>query len=66
MVSQFVIPSSHGGTRSQDRFLIIDGKDAYNLGASLKDLGKKWFAFSKMANEGLALLERVYSPISYN
>jgi len=44
---------------SHDRFLIIDGKDIYHLGASLKDLGKKWFAFSKMANEGLALLERI-------
>jgi len=44
---------------SHDRFLIIDGKDIYHLGASLKDLGKKWFAFSKMANEGLALLKRV-------
>jgi hypothetical protein len=44
---------------SHDRFLIIDGKDIYHLGASLKDLGKKWFAFSKIANEGLALLEKV-------
>ena len=33
---------------SHDRFLIIDGKELYHLGASLKDLGKKWFAFSKM------------------
>jgi len=33
---------------SHDRFLIIDEKDVYHIGASLKDLGKKWFAFSKM------------------
>ncbi|NLJ83034.1 MAG: ORF6N domain-containing protein [Bacteroidales bacterium] len=33
---------------SHDRFLIIDDKEIYHLGASLKDLGKKWFAFSKM------------------
>ncbi len=33
---------------SHDRFLIIDGKELYHLGASLKDLGKKWFAFSRM------------------
>jgi len=33
---------------SHDRFLIVDGKALYHLGASLKDLGKKWFAFSKM------------------
>jgi len=34
--------------KSHDRFLIIDKNDIYHLGASLKDLGKKWFAFSKM------------------
>jgi hypothetical protein len=33
--------------KSHDRFLIIDGKDIYHIGASVKDLGKKWFAFSK-------------------
>ncbi len=33
---------------SHDRFLIIDNNEVYHLGASLKDLGKKWFAFSKM------------------
>ena len=31
-----------------DRFLIIDEENLYFIGASLKDLGKKWFAFSKM------------------
>jgi len=35
-------------TQSHDRFLIIDNQEVYHLGASLKDLGKKWFAFSKM------------------
>lgn len=35
-------------TLSHDRFLIIDGSEVYHLGASLKDLGKKWFAFSKL------------------
>ncbi len=35
-------------TLSHDRFLIIDQTEVYHLGASLKDLGKKWFAFSKM------------------
>jgi hypothetical protein len=34
--------------QSHDRFLIIDSKEVYHLGASLKDLGKKWFAFSKL------------------
>jgi hypothetical protein len=44
---------------SHDRFLIIDDKDVYHLGASLKDLGKKWFAFSKMGIEGLDLLGKI-------
>ena len=34
--------------KSHDRFLIIDQNEVYRLGASLKDLGKKWFAFSKL------------------
>ncbi len=34
--------------KSHDRFLLIDGTELYHLGASLKDLGKKWFAFSRM------------------
>lgn len=32
-----------------DRFLIIDGEEVYHIGASLKDLGKKMFAFSKLS-----------------
>ncbi|MDX4063701.1 RhuM family protein [Aliarcobacter skirrowii] len=40
---------------SHDRFLIIDKKEIYHLGASLKDLGKKWFAFSKMSLDFLNL-----------
>ena len=42
---------------SHDRFLIIDKKEVYHLGASLKDLGKKWFAFSKFEIENLKILE---------
>jgi len=34
--------------QSHDRFLIIDDSQVYHIGASLKDLGRKWFAFSKM------------------
>ncbi len=33
---------------AHDRFLILDQKELYHIGASLKDLGKKWFAFSKL------------------
>jgi hypothetical protein len=35
-------------TAAHDRFLIIDETELYHIGASIKDLGKKWFAFSKM------------------
>ncbi|MCL2846049.1 MAG: ORF6N domain-containing protein, partial [Chitinivibrionia bacterium] len=38
---------------SHDRFLIVDDKEVYHWGASLKDSGKKWFAFSKMDLDGL-------------
>lgn len=41
-------------TKSHDRFLIIDDNEIYHLGASLKDLGKKWFAFSKMDKSSVA------------
>jgi hypothetical protein len=34
--------------KSHDRFLIIDNKNVYHIGASLKDLGKKWFVISKL------------------
>ncbi|CAC9647135.1 hypothetical protein BCLUESOX_1377, partial [bacterium endosymbiont of Bathymodiolus sp. 5 South] len=34
-----------------DRFLIIDKTQAYHIGASLKDLGKKVFAFSKIDSD---------------
>jgi phage regulator Rha-like protein len=43
-------------SKSHDRFLIIDDKELYHLGASLKDLGKKWFAFSKMEIDALNVI----------
>lgn len=46
-------------TKAHDRFLIIDDKDVYHLGASLKDLGKKWFAFSKFDSSAPLLLENL-------
>ena len=42
-----------------DRFLIIDNKEVYHIGASLKDLGKKTFAFSKMNDLVQYLLEHI-------
>lgn len=46
-------------SKAHDRFLIIDQKTIYHFGASLKDLGKKWFAFSKMEIEAMSLLNRI-------
>ncbi|AGX88490.1 ORF6N domain-containing protein [Candidatus Symbiobacter mobilis] len=45
-------------TLAHDRFLIIDD-DIYHIGASLKDLGKKWFAFSRMEMGVMEMLGRV-------
>lgn len=44
---------------SHDRFLILDGKELYHIGASLKDLGKKWFAFSKFDMKSFDILKRL-------
>ena len=48
----------HTFSRSHDRFLFIDDV-VYHLGASLKDLGKKWFAFSKIELEAKMLLDNM-------
>jgi hypothetical protein len=42
-----------------DRFLIIDRRELYHIGASLKDLGNKWFAFSKLDEFLPEVLERL-------
>ena len=47
-------------TKSHDRFLIIDNDIVYHIGASLKDLGKRWFAFSKIELNALEMLDRLY------
>jgi hypothetical protein len=47
--------------KSHDRFLIIDQKEIYHLGASLKDLGKKWFAFSKLHIDPALILGKLDS-----
>ena len=48
-------------TKAHDRFLIIDKTTVYHFGASLKDLGKKWFAFSKMDMEAMAMVANLQS-----
>ena len=44
---------------AHDRFIIIDESIVYHFGASLKDLGKKWFAFSKMEIGAVEMLGRL-------
>lgn len=48
---------------SHDRFLIIDESEIYHIGASLKDLAKKWFAFSKLEHSSFGLMERINAII---
>jgi len=45
--------------KSHDRFLIIDNATIYHIGASLKDLGKKWFAFSNINLNASEILNKL-------
>ncbi|WP_456377121.1 hypothetical protein [Lutibacter sp.] len=45
--------------QAHDRFLIIDNKEVYHFGASLKDIGKKWFAFSKFDINAIEMLGKL-------
>lgn len=44
---------------SHDRFIIIDESTVYHIGASLKDLGKKWFAFCKLDKEVFGIMDKL-------
>ncbi|MEK6982445.1 MAG: ORF6N domain-containing protein [Candidatus Micrarchaeota archaeon] len=57
--SQYPIIKVVEFNQSHDRFLIIDNKEVYHIGASLKDLGKKWFAFSKFDKDVLNILDKL-------
>ncbi len=54
-------------SKSHDRFLIIDKKTVYHIGASLKDLGKKacgelvepWFEFSKIEINASEMIKKL-------
>jgi len=56
--SQYPLITINTFTRAHDRFLLIDD-EVYHIGASLKDLGKKWFAFSKMVQKASTLLQNI-------
>ena len=60
--AQYLPIEVHTCNNVHDRFLIIDNV-VYHIGASLKDLGKKLFAFSKMAMPSETLLQRILSAI---
>ncbi len=55
--SQYPSIDLHTFAQAHDRFIIIDGTELYHIGASLKDLGKKWFAFSRMDIEVAKMLQ---------
>lgn len=57
--AQYAPIAIHAFAHSHDRFLILDGETVYHIGASLKDLGKKWFAFSRMDKAALSIMQRV-------
>lgn len=61
--SQYPPISIQKFTLSHDRFLILDGEIVYHIGASLKDLGKKWFAFSRMDKSALTVMQKVKTII---
>lgn len=44
---------------THDRFLMLDSKELYHIGSSIKDLGKKWFAFSRMDDFAPEILNRI-------
>ena len=46
-------------SKSHDRFLIIDNEIVYHIGASLKDLGKNWVAFSRMELKSLEMINKL-------
>ncbi len=53
----------HAFKKAHDRFMIIDEETVYHIGASLKDLGKKWFAFSRIKLDALDMLKRLDSKM---
>ncbi len=48
-------------SRSHDRFLIVDEMTVYHIGASLKDLGKRWFAFSKIELDVVEIVSKLFT-----
>jgi hypothetical protein len=58
--AQYPIVEVKTFTKSHGRFLIIDNAVVYHIGASLKDLGKKWFAFSKIELDAMEMIKKLH------
>lgn len=56
---QYSVIDVHLFKKAHDRFLILDQKEVYHIGASLKDLGKKWFAFSKLNMDSKDIISKL-------
>jgi hypothetical protein len=50
--------------KAHDRFLIIDETEVYHLGASLKDLGQKWFAFTRLETGSVTIIQQIKELIA--
>jgi hypothetical protein len=48
-------------SKSHDRFFILDNETVFHIGASLKDLGKKWFAFSKIELDATEMIDKIHN-----
>ena len=57
--SQYATINVYLFKKAHDRFLILDQKEVYHIGASLKDLGKKWFAFSKLNLDSKEIISKL-------
>jgi len=57
--AQYPAIEIHRINRVHDRFLLIDEKELYHIGASIKDLGKRWFAFSRMDSFAAEMLKKL-------
>ncbi len=41
--------------------MIIDKEKVYHIGASLKDLGKKWFAFAELQSDAVTIVQKIWN-----
>lgn len=56
---QYAIITLKKFDKAHDRFLIIDDEKVYHIGASLKDLGKKWFAYTQLSKDAVTVIDKI-------